>query len=482
MLRSILPSFVADVVFPHHRPAWKVHPTSYLDGLRGLASIIVFFCHYTEENHSYLIPSYGMNPDQTPSSWIQLPFLRLIFSGRPMVHIFFIISGFALSYKPIKMIHAGQLDRCFSVLSSSAFRRPIRLFGPCVVSTFLIVLLIQVGWLYQPLPSFSTQFWLWADVVFHGITWPWAWDFDLRPGYDVHLWTIPIEFIHSMLLFMVIVILSRVKLLVRQCAVMGLMTYCLACGKWAGFEFLGGLFLAEMHLLKSAPALKEWEASELIPYPPPRRLSAWTVFRTVFHLGLIVGTLFIGGWPNFDAENTPGIRYLLAKTPEPFASMDPLAPQKFWFAIGAAFLVWSCGELDFIRKFLENEFSQYCGRISYAVYIVHGPVLGMFQQYVIGTALVPPEGDYHLPGYRPAVPASGVKGLIGTQSPIQRTASWLVGLFILGPVVIWAADVFWRAVDTPIIGLAKKLETICLDDTQNESDHGSRNQGYSLAG
>jgi hypothetical protein len=202
----------------------------------------------------------------------------------------------------------------------------------------------------------------------------------------------------------------------------------------------------------------------------------------LFHMSLVIGALFVGGWPNFDAERTPGIEYLLAKTPVPFATMDVLAPQKFWFAICAALVVWSCGELDFLRRFLENEFSQYCGRISYAVYIVHGPVLGMFQQYVIGDALVPPAGVPSMPDYRSAIPASGVKGLIGIQTPVQRTAGWLVGLLILGPIVVWAADVFWRAVDEPIIGLARRLETICLDDSHHENEHDTRGQGYSLVG
>src|SRR4051794_14591073 len=103
LLRLLLPSFIADVVFPEHKPTWRLHPTSYLDGLRGIASVIVFFCHFTEEIYPPLTPTYGLNPDQ-PSAWIQLPFARLIFSGRPMVHIFFVISGFVLSYKPIKAI------------------------------------------------------------------------------------------------------------------------------------------------------------------------------------------------------------------------------------------------------------------------------------------------------------------------------------------------------------------------------------------
>ncbi|KLU88006.1 hypothetical protein MAPG_06995, partial [Magnaporthiopsis poae ATCC 64411] len=252
LLRTLLPSFIADLMWPEHqkKPGWRSHPTSYLDGLRGIASFIVFFCHYTEENHRYMVPSYGLNPDGQASSLLQLPFLRIFFSGRPMVHVFFVISGFVLSHKPLRALHSGgnNLERCAAALSSSAFRRPFRLFGPCAVETLIIAAFCQLGWLHKPLPALSTQLWVWEDVMFHSITWPWAWDADLRPGYDVHLWTIPIEFAHSMLLFLVILLLARVKFRVRQVATIGLMVYCLCCGKWAAFEFLGGMWLAEMRI------------------------------------------------------------------------------------------------------------------------------------------------------------------------------------------------------------------------------------------
>lgn len=479
MLRSVVPSFVADAVWPEHRQSWKLHSTSYLDGLRGIASMVVFICHYTEENHPALIPSYGLNPDYSPSSWLQLPFVRIIFSGRPMVHIFFIISGFVLSYKPVRLIHSRNLDKCFSVLASSAFRRPIRLFGPCIVSTFLIMLLVQYGWLREPLPTLTKQFWAWKDAVFHGITWPWAWDRDLRPAYDVHLWTIPIEFAHSMLLFMVILTLSRVRQRVRQPAVLLLMVYFLCCGKWAAFEFITGLFLAECHVLQNAHS-KTWESSEsaLPSWPTPRPRLLGSIAWTTLHLTVIATAIFIGGWPNYGAEDTYGIRYFHAQTPEPFASADALAPQKFWFGMAAALAVWSCGQLRPVRRFLEGPFAQYCGRVSYAVYIVHGPVLELCQEYVVGHPLLPSSGDLEGGDFEPAKPAAGVTALLGGETPVQRTVAWAVGLFILAPAVIWTADVFWRVVDNPMVALGRKIETLCFDDAEEYRPR----EGLALAG
>ncbi|KAK3695164.1 acyltransferase 3 [Podospora appendiculata] len=472
-LCSLLPSFIADIIFPEQKPNWRLHPTSYLDGLRGIASVIVFFCHYTENEFRDLTRSYGVDQGE-PSGWIQAPFARIIFSGRPMVHIFFIISGFVLSYKPIKCIHARELDKCYTTLSSSTFRRAFRLFGPCVASTFMILGLHQMGLLGDGRFTFWDQLWDWKNVVFHQITWPWAWDKDLSPGYDIHLWTIPIEFAHSMLLFMVILMVARLRLRLRQAMVFGLMMYCLACGKWAGFEFLAGLFLAEIHVLQAARA-KDWESSEMALFPAKQ--SAGSTVKTMFHVSIILVGLFIGGWPNRDADKTPGIRFFLAQTPMPFAKMDHLAPQKFWFGLAAAFMVWSVGELPVLRRFFEGPLAQYCGRVSYAVYICHGPALDLFSRFVLGSPSRPAVGQPGTPDFREAVMGDGVKGLMGIEGTTQKTISWFVGLCILGPLVIWAADLFWRAIDNPVVSFGKKIEEACLDD----SEPNPRSQGYSPA-
>ncbi|KAK3341271.1 acyltransferase 3 [Lasiosphaeria hispida] len=471
--RLLLPSFIADFLFPDHKSTWRLHPTSYLDGLRGIASVIVFFCHYTENNYSYLVQSYGIDKEK-PSGWIQLPYLRIIFSGRPMVHIFFVISGFVLSYKPIKAVHARDLDMCYTALSSSTFRRAFRLFGPCVASTFIIMCLTQAGYVGKAQASWSAQFWRWKDAVFHQVAWPWAWDKDLRPPYDIHLWTIPIEFAHSMLLFMVILMLSRVRLRIRQAMVFGLMTYCLACGKWAGFEFLGGLFLAEIHILQHAQDPKEWEKSEEVQTSRKRLLGS---MKTALCVGVILVGMFVGGWPNRNADKTPGIRYFLARTPLPFAKMENQAPQKYWFGLSAVFIVWSVGELATLKRFFEGPLAQYCGRISYAVYIVHGLALGMFERRILGRPFVPASGTPGAPGFKEAVAGWGVKGYVGVVNTTQMTVGWFVGLCILGPMVIWAADLFWRAIDDPIVRLGRKLELACVDDAEKGS---SRNQSYSI--
>lgn len=382
-----------------------------------------------------------------------------------MVHIFFVISGFVLSYKPLKAIRARDLEKCYTALSSSTFRRPFRLFGPCLVSTAIIGVLIQAGFMYRPLPTAWQQFLAWIDAMFHSITWPWAWDFDLRPAFDVHLWSIPIEFAHSMLLFLTILMVARLRPKVRRSVEVCLLVYAVTCGKWAAFEFWAGMMLADIHI-KRLSQMKRYEAVDSIsPFSPgtlPRSIENAFLHYCVHGL-LFLGCFYAGGWPNFDAHRVPGIQWLLAHTPSSFPPVDNVTPQKFWFAVQAVAIVWTCGELHSVKRFLEGDLAQYCGHISYAIYIVHGPVLELFQSQVSGTLYTPPKGTPGLPGYKIEVLPSGIKGMVGVDTAMQRTVCWAMGLLILGPMVVWVADVFWRLVDIPMIHMARNLEAKVLD-------------------
>lgn len=460
LTRALLPSFVAQKLDPEYQPvARRMYPTSYLDGLRGIASVLVFFCHYTEENHRYMLPTYGADAYEVASSPLQLPYLRLLFSGRPMVHIFFVISGFALSCKPLKEMRARNFASFHAALASSAFRRPIRLYGPPLASTVIIFFLVCFGWLHKPLPTFTEQLSDWASSIFYQVLWPWSWDTELRPKYDLHLWTIPIEMCHSVLLFAVLFALSRVRSGVRLFVVIFLMNYFMTCGRWAAFEFIGGMFLAELHLKTMEhrhSLLKLYEREE------PAGGDKTTVLETSLHIAMLLIAGYVAGWPNAHAESTWGIRVLNEWTPHAFPRTDPTTPQKFWFALCAIGVVWSCGRLRLVRRVLEGGFAQYCGRISFALYIVHGPVLEMLQGHIVGKAATAAEGKKGAKNYKAAVAGWGLKGLLGVTTTGERTLCWVLGLVFFVPLVFAAADVFCRLVDEPVVDLAKRIEQRCL--------------------
>lgn len=142
LLLTLLPSFVLqspDSVNSSTRST-GVDDTRYLDGVRGIAAMVVVFQHMTQ--HYYT--SIFLAGDQL----IQLPFIRLLISGQFAVHVFFILSGFVLSIGPLTSAHSGRHDHVLNTLPSRIFRRPLRLMLPLLPIVVATSLLIELGWLY----------------------------------------------------------------------------------------------------------------------------------------------------------------------------------------------------------------------------------------------------------------------------------------------------------------------------------------------
>lgn len=241
------------------------------------------------------------------------------------------------------------------------------------------------------------------------------------------------------------------------------MLYCLACGRWAAFEFLGGGLMAGIVLTQVSDQLDPTKSSEAAL--SRRDLRVRSVLKTGFCSALVLAWCFVAGWPNDNAERTPVIEVLLKKTPEPClaTNLDERAPQKFWFSLTAMGLVWAVTQTPCLQGRLENPFCQYWGRISYAVYIVHGPILNTVQRAVVGHEAVGQVGAPGTKGYRAAVAARGIKALTGDKTQTQQTLVWLLGIVVIFPVIFWVAGAFWRLVDSPITAASRRLEDWCYD-------------------
>jgi peptidoglycan/LPS O-acetylase OafA/YrhL len=444
LLRCLAPSFIYSRTKSTQSPK-KLSPTAYLDGMRGLAALFVFFCHYAYTSFVITI-GYGYDgEDGSYRNILTLPIIRLLYSGPPMVCLFFVISGYALSLKPIKQMRAHAHGDLLGTLSSSVFRRGMRLFLPTFASCFLVFVLLRLG-LYektriisadsnihrnvheyhpQLLKTFNEQLFHWCSEMFNFIcVFDWA-QFAGSTGYDVHLWTIPVEFRASLILFLTLLGLARLKPWVRMSALLALMLFVLRKDRWEMLLFYMGMFLAELDLVSPQTAAK-----------PPSRVSCALWITAAF------AGLFLMSQPDAHAEVTPGWQYLSTQIPLWWSEK-----YRYYQTLGSMLFALSVTRLPILQDPFTSPPVQYLGRIAYALYLMHGPIMHAF-------------------GYRIQ---AAFWAMSGTETHTQYVTGWVAGALVNGPLVIWAADVFWRAVDAPSVRLARWVENKMLMEVEVRS-------------
>jgi peptidoglycan/LPS O-acetylase OafA/YrhL len=131
------------------------------------------------------------------------------------------------------------------------------------------------------------------------------------------------------------------------------------------------------------------------------------------------------------ASATPGYRTIVSLTPSSMSSTN--LTQRFWLAVGAALLVVAMDLSSLLQAPFTTAVAQYLSCISFARYIVHGPVL-----YTLGMKM--------LFAARRLWDGEGGRG---------KYALWAAGVWTVDLLVcVWAADVFWRGVDARSVRFA----------------------------
>jgi len=433
----------------------KVSPTAWLDGMRGLAAFFLYIRHFGAIHHPQIQPGFGSS--DANRYIIQLPFIRLLVSGPSMVALFFIISGYALSWGPIKTIHAGQVDKSLERLSSATFRRAMRIYLPGMISTFFIMIFISLG-LYdrghrawqsdvdvpgfkEPQPPqwrndpFSVQFWDWVRC-----TWQWIniWSGGGHP-YNPHLWTLGTEFRCSIALFMVLLALARTKAAYRCLGLFGMVVYCYYTNAWSEWLFFAGAFLAQVKMFQedriaALPVAKLEE--DISDDGHPKSLSGGDLARMIL---FIIGLYLLSAPDYGHASNAPG--YILLT-----ALLTPTSWPESWrflHCLGGAFIVYSVSttRTHSLRFLFDNAYSRYLGKISYALYLVHGPIV-----HTLGFWLVPWFWQF-----------------TGRENQWAKEAGWGMAFVVQTMLVIWAADVFWRVIDNRCVAFAKWCEMMVTE-------------------
>jgi hypothetical protein len=121
---SMLPWVITAPLGKTERKLPKVTSTSYLNGLCGVACLIVYNYHIMTVFNMSLKVRLGT-----------VHFVNLAVAGHGATMVFFVLSGFVLSYSPLAKISSPEnLDSALlTSLWSSTIRRGFRLYTPMVV-------------------------------------------------------------------------------------------------------------------------------------------------------------------------------------------------------------------------------------------------------------------------------------------------------------------------------------------------------------
>jgi peptidoglycan/LPS O-acetylase OafA/YrhL len=402
------------------RGMFKPKHLPHLDGLRGLASMIILFSHCL----SAWLPALAFGqPDLRVPELV--PFahtpLAILWSGDTAVMIFFIISGFVLAEGCQGRPLAGEFG-------ARMLKRVARLGIPVGAAILFTGALLRFGGIHnQQAGAVSRSKWL---VAFYlpehrpGLLWSAAGGSLVR-GSDWWigpLWSTHVQFFGSLLVFALIALFGndRWANLVFGCVVV----WALVGGSSRfGIHFgaiVSGVLLSR---LRSTPTHRAGLGQgRLAHFRRPSKLVSVLV-------GVVV-VVYFGSWPD---ETVVGSWY------EPVARLfgfthDYLRPRWFAHTAAALTIVWFVLTKKSLQRVLQNKVFVHTGRLSFAIYLVHWPILMSLGAFVFARVAAAASSLYlgaavasSVTLVATVVTAVAFRAMV--EVPAQRLGNWLAELW-----------------------------------------------------
>ncbi|CCG80643.1 Putative uncharacterized protein [Taphrina deformans PYCC 5710] len=439
-VRALLRVLTPSILEPSRAPPKSLRSTAYLDGLRGFAALMVYLGHHQAWAHE--LSSSGVVAEHAYGYskrffFICLPGIRIFFSGGHVsVCIFFVISGYVLAAKPLALIQAGDRLKLADNLGSALFRRWLRLYIPVLGTTFLFMTSWHAFGIWTAWPKHQADYrhecWEWYaavknySFVFKGTGEPWL-------SYNFHAWSIPTEFRGSLVIYTSLLAFSRATRNARLWCQLGLIFYFLyIVDGWFCALFSAGMLLCDLDLLAKADNL-------------PDLFGRLKKFREVIFINLFIVGMYLGGVPHANTDIDllkvqPGWYYLALLKPQ--AVWDY---KWFYLFFASVLIVGSIRHLKWLRRFFELRFNLYLGRISFALYLVHGPVL-----WTLGDRLYAAVG-WARESHREGIPAWVDYYPMSKAGPFGMELSFVAVHLVLFPVTLWLAEIATKVFDEPSI-------------------------------
>ncbi|RKU43111.1 hypothetical protein DL546_004771 [Coniochaeta pulveracea] len=370
----------------------------WVDGLRGMASTLVVLTHIARAfDGDLFIPT---SQENAAPRLLQLPFLRILVQGRIGVTIFAMVTGYVCALKPIRLCKQGNQEAAFASIGKSALRRVPRLVLPAAIATTIIWFLTQFGvflvakrcdswWAGATSPDATPYLGRAIMSLVNNIVSTWTRG---KNDYDGNQWTLLPLLKGSIWVYVFMVGTGHVQQKYRMLASFGMWLYFFIGSDSAfGMQFFWGVLLADLQNHDAANAFLNER----------RRLCRILSFVLLFF------GLAIASYPEDRAEWMAWSRlehaFLVPILPE-----DPDFP-RFASGIGLELIALGLHFSPWLRDLLSNRYFLWLGKQSFAVYLLHGPLLRWILVWVLyGVSLpadVKNDKDEWVPG--PALPFPG---------------------------------------------------------------------------
>jgi peptidoglycan/LPS O-acetylase OafA/YrhL len=314
----------------------------YLDGLRGIAALLVVVSHCA----SAMFPgvAFGIAAHGGERVLYATPILNLPFQGGFMVCLFYVLSGFALSYHSL-----ARRSRAPAV--SGLVRRYPRLMVPVLTGTLIAFVLLELSLEPVRRASFLTGSAWWfrykqfdpslGDALYSGTIGVFT---NSYSAFDPPLWTMHNELLGSLLVFAILLALPW-----RWTRVVAYIVVALWSQGGYMSAFVAGMAICEVSIA-AGPRLRRG-AALFVP------------------LGLY--GLLLASTPVASAIRPAFYEALLP----PLFGSDPLDQRIAAQIIGATLVIAGLVAIEALQRPFTTRPFLFLGRISFALYILHFLVL-----------------------------------------------------------------------------------------------------------